>query len=63
MLCNTDERKKSVRDIIIYMIDYSPYTNIAGVFDLNATQAQIHGFTPEGKSFRWSERHENIWHS
>lgn len=62
-LYNADERKKAVRDIIVYMIDRSPYTSMAGVFELNATQAQIHGFTPEGKSFRWSERYENIWRS
>jgi ABC-type transport system substrate-binding protein len=55
------QRKKAIRDIIIYMLDASPYTFQAGVFDLNTSKRDVMGTPPEGKSFKWSEHYELVW--
>lgn len=55
------ERRKAIRQIILYMMDNSPYTSQVGVYELNATKRDVRDFTPEGKSFRWGERYESIW--
>jgi peptide/nickel transport system substrate-binding protein len=55
------ERKQAIRQIILYMIENSPYTSQVGVYELNATKPDVHDFVPEGKSFRWGERYESIW--
>jgi peptide/nickel transport system substrate-binding protein len=54
-------RKKAIRDIIVYMLDTSPYTFQAGVFDLNTSKRDVMGTPPEGKSFKWSEHYELVW--
>jgi peptide/nickel transport system substrate-binding protein len=54
-------RKKAIRDIILYMLDTSPYTFQAGVFDLNAARKEVQGTPPEGRSFKWSEHYEQVW--
>jgi len=55
------ERKKAIRDIIIYMMDNSPYTVQAGVFDLNAAKKSVMAAPPEGRSYLWSEHYEGVW--
>jgi peptide/nickel transport system substrate-binding protein len=60
-LLDETQRKKAIRDIIIYMLDTSPYTFQAGVFDLNASKKDVMGTPPEGKSFKWSEHYELVW--
>jgi len=60
-LLDEAQRKKAIREIIIYMIDTSPYTFQAGVFDLNASKKNVMATPPEGKSFKWSEHYELVW--
>ena len=55
------ERKKAVREIIIYMLDTSPYTFQAGVFDLNASKKDVMDTPPEGKSLKWSGEYDRVW--
>ena len=60
-LLDEGQRKKAIRDIIIYMLDNSPYTFQSGVFDLNASKKDVMATPPEGKSFKWSEGYESVW--
>lgn len=60
-ILDESERKKAIREIIVYMIDHSPYTFQAGVFDLNATKKDVQGTPPEGRSSKWSEHYELVW--
>ncbi|HTE87211.1 MAG TPA: ABC transporter substrate-binding protein [Dehalococcoidia bacterium] len=60
-ILDENQRKKAIRDIIIYMLDTSPYTFQAGVFDLNASKKDVMATPPEGKSFKWSEHYELVW--
>jgi peptide/nickel transport system substrate-binding protein len=41
------QRKAAVRDIILYMLDHSPYTVATGLFYFHAYQPRVHGYQPE----------------
>lgn len=58
---NLQERRKIVREIILYMIDHSPYGSTSAHFVLNAMQPALKGFVPEGSTVRWGHNYENVW--
>jgi peptide/nickel transport system substrate-binding protein len=60
-LLDVPERRKAVKEIILYMIDHSPYGSAAAHFILNATQRKVQGFVPEGDSIQWGDHYEAIW--
>src|SRR6266568_1451766 len=41
------QRKASVRDIILYMLDHSPYTVGTGLYYFHAYQPRVQGYQPE----------------
>jgi len=55
------ERKKAVRDIIIYMMDTCPYGTAVPNYVLYATPPRIHNFPGQGPTFKWGDHYENIW--
>ena len=55
------ERKKAVRDIIVYMIDHCPYGSAEPYYILYATPPDIHGFPPQGPTFKWGDHYEDVW--
>jgi peptide/nickel transport system substrate-binding protein len=55
------ERKKAVRDIIVYMIDHCPYGSAVPYYILYATPPNVHGFPPQGPTFKWGDHYEGIW--
>jgi peptide/nickel transport system substrate-binding protein len=60
-LFDEQERKKAVREIVMYMIDHSPYGATPARYVLNATASKIRGFAPEGAVNKFGEHYENIW--
>lgn len=55
------ERKKAVRDIIMYAIDHVPYGSIDARYVLNAASLKVHNFPVEGTTNRFGEHYENAW--
>jgi peptide/nickel transport system substrate-binding protein len=55
------ERKKAVRDIILYMVDHCPYGSVVADYILYATPARIQAFPGQGPTFKWGDHYENIW--
>ncbi|HTE86720.1 MAG TPA: ABC transporter substrate-binding protein [Dehalococcoidia bacterium] len=55
------ERKKAVRDIVLYMIDHSPYGVFIDRYILSATQAKVHQFPAEGPTNKFGSYYEDIW--
>ena len=56
-----NERKKAVRDIVLYLIDHSPYGSVDARYILNANQLRIHDFPVEGTTNKFGEHYENVW--
>jgi peptide/nickel transport system substrate-binding protein len=55
------QRKKAVRDILLYMIDNCPYGSTSTYYDLNATQPAVRQFPAEGPTFKWGDHYESVW--
>jgi peptide/nickel transport system substrate-binding protein len=55
------ERKKAVREIIIYAIDHSPYGSVDARYVLNAAAQKVHAFPVEGTTNKFGEHYENAW--
>jgi peptide/nickel transport system substrate-binding protein len=56
------ERKKAVREIVLYMIDNSPYSAAPANYVLNATQPHVHDFPAQGDTYgELAEWYERIW--
>ena len=55
------ERKKAVRDIIIYAIEHSPYGSVDARYVLNAAALKVHAFPVEGTTNKFGEHYENAW--
>jgi peptide/nickel transport system substrate-binding protein len=60
-LFDEQERKKAVREIVLYMIDNLPYGSHVARYVLNASQARVHDFPPGSQSFEWGDHYETIW--
>jgi hypothetical protein len=60
-ILDAEQRKKAIRDIVIYMFDTSPYPSLIGSYFLSATQAKIRDFPPEGNTFQWGDHYESVW--
>ena len=55
------ERKKAVRDIIVYMLEHCPYGSAVPYYILYATPPNVHGFPPQGPTFKWGDHYESVW--
>jgi len=55
------ERKKAVRDIILYLIDNCPYSVVDSRYILNAASLKVHNFPVEGTTQRMGEHYESAW--
>jgi peptide/nickel transport system substrate-binding protein len=56
------ERKKAVQDIVLYMIDNSPYGATPANYVLNATQLNVHDFPAQGDTYNeQAEWYERVW--
>jgi peptide/nickel transport system substrate-binding protein len=55
------ERKKAVRDIVLYMIDNIPYSTLVSRYLLNAVQLRVHDFAASSQTFDWGSRYETVW--
>ena len=55
------QRKQAVREIVLYMIDNSPYSTLVSRYVLNALQPRVHAFAPSSQSFDWGSRYETVW--
>jgi peptide/nickel transport system substrate-binding protein len=60
-LFDDQERKKAVRDIVLYMIDNLPYGSHVARYVLNASQPRVHDFPPGSQSFEWGDHYESVW--
>lgn len=54
-ILDVQQRKQAIRDIVIYMIDHSPYPSLIGSYFLIATQGNLKDFPPEGNTFQWGD--------
>jgi peptide/nickel transport system substrate-binding protein len=54
------ERKKAVREIILYMVDHCPYGSLVAGYVLNATVPKVRGFAAEGTSITWGDHYETV---
>jgi peptide/nickel transport system substrate-binding protein len=54
------QRKQAVRDIILYMIDNSPYSALDSRYILNAASLKVQNFPVEGTTQRGGERYEGV---
>ncbi len=57
------ERKKAVREILLYMIDNCPYGSTSTYYALNASQPTVRQFPADGPTFKWGDHYESIWAS
>ena len=55
------ERKKAVRDIILYLIDNCPYSVVDSRYILNAAALKVQNFPVEGTTQRMGEHYEGAW--
>jgi peptide/nickel transport system substrate-binding protein len=55
------QRKKAVRDIVVYMIDQCPYGSAVPYYILYATPPNINSFPPQGPTFKWGDHYEAVW--
>jgi peptide/nickel transport system substrate-binding protein len=61
-LFDEQERKKAVREIVLYMIDHMPYSAIDGRYVLTASPLAVQGAPAESAgSLSWCNHYENIW--
>jgi len=60
-LFDENERKKAVRDIIIYMMDTCPFGSAVPNYILTATPPKLRNFPGQGPTFKWGDHYENIW--
>jgi peptide/nickel transport system substrate-binding protein len=61
-ILDTTERKKAVRDIIVYMVDNCPYGATPANYVLNATQLNVHDFPAQGDTYNeLAEWYERVW--
>jgi ABC-type transport system substrate-binding protein len=61
MMFDEQQRKKAVRDIIVYMIDHCAYGSAVPYYILYATPPHVHGFPPQGPTFKWGDHYDGIW--
>ncbi len=55
------QRKPLVKDILKYLMDTCPYTELYGRFNPNAAQLKVQNFVPEGNSSVWGYHYEEVW--
>ena len=61
IIFDEQQRKKAIRDIVLYMIDNIPYTTFNDRYILNATQAKFKNFPAEGPTNKFGSYYETIW--
>jgi len=55
------ERKKAIRETVLYMIDHVPYASLVSRYVLNASQANVKDFPTEGVTTNWGDHYETVW--
>jgi peptide/nickel transport system substrate-binding protein len=59
------QRKQAIREILLYLIDHSPYGGPEAFYVLNATEPNTKAFPAESRGvnngYKWADHYENIW--
>jgi ABC-type transport system substrate-binding protein len=58
---DVSQRKALVKEILVYLVEHSPYTSWSGRYNPNAAQLKVQDFVPEGNSAVWGYRYEQVW--
>ncbi|HZP26389.1 MAG TPA: ABC transporter substrate-binding protein [Dehalococcoidia bacterium] len=60
-IVNVEERKKYIKDILKYMIDNNPSSNVCGRYSANGAANKVKGWNPEAGSTIFGNQYKNIW--
>jgi peptide/nickel transport system substrate-binding protein len=55
------QRKAAVKEILVYLVENTPYTSFSGRNILNAAYPRLQDWAPEGISAIWAYQYEHTW--
>jgi ABC-type transport system substrate-binding protein len=55
------KRKAAIKEIMVYLVQNSPYIGWNGRYSLNASQLKVKNWAPESNSAIWGYAYEDVW--